>query len=144
MPSCLDCLETRRSWVLSIISGNCEAIVRFSSRRQSRLAERAFQKIIGQGQLPDFCMESLDVHRGFGAFGRGLAFGSESAGGPFKKLRLPRCDLIGVDIELLRQLGQRLLALDRRQDRFRLEGYRVVAARCLCMDAPVRGLPRRF
>ena len=44
----------------------------------------------------------------------------ENAGRPLEKLTLPLRDLIGVDIELLRQLGQRLLPLDRGQGHFRL------------------------
>ena len=53
----------------------------------------------------------------------------ENTGRAFEKLTLPLRDLIGVDIELLRQLGQRLLALDRRQCHFRLEARGVVPAR---------------
>ena len=42
----------------------------------------------------------------------GLDFAApENTGRAFEKLTLPLRDLIGVDIELLRQLGQRLLAL---------------------------------
>ena len=50
----------------------------------------------------------------------------ENAGRAFDKLTPPVRDLIGVDIELLRQLGQRLLALDRGQCHFCLEGRCVV------------------
>jgi hypothetical protein len=51
---------------------------------------------------------------------------SENTGRAFEKLTFPLRDLIGVDIELLRQLGQRPLALDRGQGHFRLEGRCVV------------------
>jgi hypothetical protein len=51
---------------------------------------------------------------------------SEDTGRAFEKLPLPLRDLVGVDIELLRQLGQRLLALDRAQSHFRLERRCVV------------------
>ena len=37
---------------------------------------------------------------------------TEHIGGSFLELRLPRCDLIGVHIELLRQLSQCSIALD--------------------------------
>jgi hypothetical protein len=35
---------------------------------------------------------------------------TENIGGPALELRFPRCDLIGVDVELLRQLSQRSIA----------------------------------
>ena len=62
-----------------------------------------------------------------GAAASGLA-APEYPGRAFEKLRLPLRDLVGVDIELLRQLGQRLLALDRGQGHLRLEGRCVVPA----------------
>ena len=40
-----------------------------------------------------------------------LAAGTEHIGCPFLELRLPRCDLIGVDVELLRKLSQGSIAL---------------------------------
>jgi hypothetical protein len=46
-----------------------------------------------------------------------------------EKLTLPFRDLIGVDIELLRQLDPRLLALDCSQSHSCLEGRGVVATR---------------
>jgi hypothetical protein len=49
----------------------------------------------------------------------------------FEKLGFPLGDLIGVDIELLRQLGERLLSLHRGQSHLRLEGCCVVPARSL-------------
>ena len=36
-----------------------------------------------------------------------LPSSTEYVGSPTFKLRLPRCDLIGVDVELLRKLHQR-------------------------------------
>jgi hypothetical protein len=45
---------------------------------------------------------------------------------PGLKLRLPRCDLIGVDVELFRQLSQRSIALDGGKRHLRLEGRCVV------------------
>jgi hypothetical protein len=59
----------------------------------------------------------------------GLAVAAEDLGRPFQKLRAPGRDLIGVDVELLGQFSQRLLALDRGKRDFRLEGRTVVPAR---------------
>ena len=53
----------------------------------------------------------------------------ENPGCAFKKLSLPLRDLIGVNVELLRQFGQRLLALQGGQGHFRLESRRVVPTR---------------
>src|ERR1700681_563650 len=55
--------------------------------------------------------------------------GTEHIGCPFLELRLPRCDLIGVDVELLRKLSQGSIALQGRKRYLRLEGRRVVPAR---------------
>src|SRR3954462_4668344 len=48
---------------------------------------------------------------------------------PVEKLRLPLGDLVGMNVELLCQLGQRLLALDGSQSHLRLECRCVVPAR---------------
>src|SRR6202162_496154 len=61
--------------------------------------------------------------------GTSLGFSPEYPGRPSQKLRLPLRDLIGVNVELLRQLGQRLLALQSSQCHFRLECRAVVPAR---------------
>jgi len=50
----------------------------------------------------------------------------ENSGGAFKQLGPPSRYLVGVNIELLRQFGQRLFALQSGQDLFRLENRRVV------------------
>jgi hypothetical protein len=47
-----------------------------------------------------------------------VSLSSEYPGSPFEQLRLPLGDLVGMDIELLRQFGQCLLALDRGQSHF--------------------------
>src|ERR1700726_1070644 len=57
------------------------------------------------------------------------AAGTENFGCPFLELRLPRCDLIGVDVELLRKLSQCSIALQGRKRHLRLEGRCVVSAR---------------
>ena len=58
-----------------------------------------------------------------------LGFRTEHPGGSVQELSLPGRDLVRVHVELLRQLGQRLLALHRSQRHLRLEGRRVVPAR---------------
>src|SRR6202165_2489873 len=55
---------------------------------------------------------------------------TENIGSPAFELRLPRCDLIRVDVELLRQLSQCSIALDGGKRHLRLEGRCVVPARC--------------
>ena len=52
----------------------------------------------------------------------------EDACGAIKKLSLPLRNLVDVHVELLRQLGQRLLALESGNGHFRLEGRCVVPA----------------
>ena len=54
---------------------------------------------------------------------------TENVGGPVLKLRLPLCDLIGVDVELLRKLSKCAIALDGSKRHLRLEGRCVVPAR---------------
>src|SRR5690242_9867839 len=54
---------------------------------------------------------------------------AKQSGCPVEKLRLPLSDLIGVNVELLSQLGQRLLAPDGGQSHLRLESRCVVPAR---------------
>jgi hypothetical protein len=61
--------------------------------------------------------------------GSAATTGTEHIGCPTLKLRLPRCNLIRVDIELLRKLSQRAIALDRSKRHFRFEGRCVVPAR---------------
>jgi hypothetical protein len=50
--------------------------------------------------------------------GIGTSLSPEYTGSPFEQLRLPLGDLIGMDVELLGQFGQCLLALDRGQSHF--------------------------
>src|SRR3546814_3471640 len=51
---------------------------------------------------------------------------SDLLGGTVEKLRPPSRDLVRMNVELLRQLRQRLLATDRRQGHLRLERPTVV------------------
>src|SRR5438034_6977319 len=46
---------------------------------------------------------------------------TENIGSPAFELRLPRCDLIGMDVELLRQLSQGSIALDSGKRHFALK-----------------------
>ena len=56
---------------------------------------------------------------------------AENAGRAFKKLTFPCRDLVRVNVELLRQCGQRLVAFDGGQSHLRLKGRRMIAARSL-------------
>lgn len=106
-----------------VAAGELRALIRIED---IRLAERAGQKIVLQRQLPDLRMKRLHVDQGGGSLR--LRLGPEYAGGPVKELAAPLRDLVGVDIELLRQIGQRLLAHDGRQRDLRLESRAVVPA----------------
>ena len=72
-----------------------------------------------QRQLADLGVQLLEVHRRFGA----ATVTAEDGTRALLQLRFPDRDLVRVDVELLRQLGQRLLSLDRRERRLRLEGW---------------------
>jgi hypothetical protein len=58
----------------------------------------------------------------------GLLCRARAACKAFTPLRLPLGDQVETDIELMRQFDQRLLALDRGQSHYRLEGPRMVLA----------------
>jgi hypothetical protein len=53
-------------------------------------------------------MERLDINARSGGVRVGLR--PKHPGSSFLKLRLPLRDLVGMDVELLRQVGKRLLA----------------------------------
>src|SRR5215204_1849208 len=53
---------------------------------------------------------------------------TEHPGGPLQELSLPGRDLVGMDIELLSQFGQRLLAPHGGQSHLRLKSRRMVSA----------------
>lgn len=62
----------------------------------------------------------------------------EHTGRPFEQLGAPRCDLIGMQVIILRQLRQRLLALVRGTRHLRLKGRAAVAPGVVCsFSAPV-------
>jgi hypothetical protein len=60
----------------------------------------------------------------------------ENPGRAIEKLASPLRDLIDVDVELLSQIGQRLLPLQHGRRRFRLEGRVVVSAGPFVICAP--------
>ena len=66
-----------------------------------------------------------------GGFLRLVLVLSENARRAFQQLALPIGDLVGMDIELLRQFGQRFLALDRGQRHLGLECRRMRPAASL-------------
>src|SRR3954451_16197668 len=75
-------------------------------------------------------MEGFDVDRWCARLGPG--FRPEHPGSSFEKQPLPGRDLVRVDVELLRQFGQHLLALDGGQSHLRLESRAVVPAWSSC------------
>src|ERR1019366_4568074 len=79
-------------------------------------------------------MKGFQIDGWRGRFGVSLT--SEYPGSPFEQLRLPLGDLVGMDIELLHQFDHRLLALDRGQSHFRLEG-RWSFAHCLSCSTAI-------
>src|SRR6516164_11802101 len=93
------CLAIGRSCARSIIA----------CAQQTGFAERSFQKIVLQRQLSNLGMERLHVDRWRR---RSLATAAtENIGCPVLELRFPRCDLIGMDVELPSQPSQRSKAL---------------------------------
>jgi len=98
----------------------------FCARQQTRLAERAGQKIALQRQLSDLGVPGLytDIQLQLS-----LGSLSEHTSRPFEKLVTPLLHLVRMRVEFVRQFNQRLLALDRSNCRFRLECRAVVPAR---------------
>src|SRR6476660_4937548 len=72
-----------------------------------------------RSQHPDLGMQRLYIDRGRD---RRLAPRAEHVGSPALKLGFPGGDLIGVDVEMLGQLGQCPVALDGGKRHLRLEG----------------------
>ena len=62
-------------------------------------------------------MQRLSVNRGLLC----VRFTAERLAGPFQQLHFPLSALVWVNIELLRELRQRLLSLNRCQRHFRFE-----------------------
>ena len=78
-------------------------------RSAGRFAERTFQKIILQRQLSDLGMKRLQIHRHSLAARR---TGAEHPRSALQQLHFPGRDLVRMNVKKLRQLGQRLLALE--------------------------------
>lgn len=72
--------------------------------QHSRLAERAFQKIILQPKLLDLGVQRLQVHARLGRRRRT----AEHLGGSTQQLAASLADLMRVNIVLVRDLGNRL------------------------------------
>src|SRR5450755_4415204 len=67
--------------------------------QNARLAERSFQKIVLQCQLPDLGMQSLQVDSRFTTSGSVI----EHTGSALQKLRFPLRDLIRMNVKSLRK-----------------------------------------
>src|SRR4051812_6241359 len=98
-----------RAFAWRVMDRSCNRSI-IALRSTVPLCRAHLPKIIGQRQLPDLGMERLDVD----CRGTWLSLGCrlESPGSSFQQQRLPSRDLVRMNIELLRQFGQRLLALD--------------------------------
>jgi hypothetical protein len=86
-------------------------------------------------------MERLQIHRW--SKGAGLGVGPEYSGSPLQKLRLPLRDLVDVNVELPRQIGQRLLVLQRSQCHICLECWTVIPAHSFRHRLLIRSHPGR-
>jgi hypothetical protein len=69
-------------------------------------SERALQKIVLHGHLADFGLQVLHARTGLRR--RALSPGQENSLGLLEQLVLPLRDLVGMSVELLGQLGDRL------------------------------------
>src|SRR3954470_467806 len=96
-------------------------------RSAAPLCRAHLPKIIRERQLPDLGVERFDID----CRCTRLRLGGrpEHPGSPFEQQRLPGRDLVRMNVELLRQFGQRLLALDGGQSHLRLESRAVIPAR---------------
>src|SRR5271157_574856 len=83
-------------------------------------------KIILQGQFADLGVQRGDIHLGSSRIILGLA---ENASGAFLESVLPFRDLVRMHVEVLRKLGQGLVALQSRQSHLRFKCRCVVPAR---------------
>ena len=87
------------------------------SAQQSRFVERTLQKIFLNQQLPNFCMQLLDLMIRC----PGTLFLAEHPRHILNRLLTPLADLIGMHSKLLRQLGNGLFAVQCRQRHLGLE-----------------------
>jgi hypothetical protein len=100
--------------------------------------ERDFQKIDFQRELPDLGLHLLGAGTLF--WSALLSRRHEHADRAIEQLGLPLRDLVGVHVELLGQLRQRPVALQRRQGNLRLERRRMVPSRPSHCTAPLRAI----
>src|SRR5882762_3966563 len=91
-------------------------------------AELSRQKIVFDLQLADLPVQNIDLRLVGGALRHAAAL--ENAGGSIQQLLLPAIDLVRMNPEMTRQLGDRPVAFHRRQRYLRLE-RRVVPLPCL-------------
>jgi hypothetical protein len=87
------------------------------------LSERTGQKIVRQRQLADLGVQHLHVDHRFGRAG----LRAEHVRRTFQELRSPLRDQVRMNVELLRQLRQRLLPFHGSQCHPRLRGGRLSA-----------------
>ena len=107
-----------------------------SAWRSGRGSARArWTKIAFHGQLPNLGVQLLDAL--LRILGQRMTVG-EQFGGVLEKLLLPSGDLRGMDLMLLRQFGQRLIAADRLQGDLGLEGGGMVSTRSFHGDCSFR------
>jgi len=104
-----------------------------------------FLRIVLQRQRSDLRVQRLHVD---GGLRHSVApEGTENISSPALELRFPRCDLIGVDVELLRKLSQCSIALDGNRGQkfiFRLFRQVIRAARIRYDQQVVFGLPHHL
>ena len=94
--------------------------------------KRAGQKIVLQRQISDRRMQGLHIDDRFWLGLRGF---TENPGRALKQRIAPLLDPVRVNVEILRQLEQRLLALDRSYSHFRLQ-CRAVGPRAVVWSWP--------
>ena len=92
------------------------------------------KKIVLQRQLSNLGMQRLHVDGRLRRPVTAAGAGAENIGSTALKLRLLRCDLVGVKVELLGKLGQRSITLDGGKRHLRLESRCVVPARSSAHD----------
>src|SRR5215471_16970307 len=113
---------------------NVIPLLRSSSPHNNGLCIRALMRrtaLALHGQLANLGMQFL--HPLLGVDGKTLTAG-EQLRGALKQLLLPRRDLGGMDLVLLGELGERLIATDGLQSDLRLERGRVIATRPFHVD----------
>src|ERR1700738_1964372 len=101
-----------RAFACLVMARSCAGSI-IALRSANLLCRALLPKIVLQRQLANLGMQRLHVDSRLP--GSVAAAGTEHIGCPFLELRLPGCDLIGVDVELLRKLSQSSIALQGRK-----------------------------